>query len=148
MSFVVAPSKTRWRALSQPRGPHPFPDERGSTVVEVAVLIPIAMFVVLFVIQACIWAHAATLVQNAAAQGDQAATVAGGSPSEGVAQARGLLFATARQIVIGPSVEVTLLPGDMVRLRVTGSAESIIPGIRFPVSAVRVGALQEFRESG
>ena len=106
------------------------------------------MLVVLFAVQACIWAHAATLVQNAAVQGDEAATVAGGSPSAGIAQAQSLLLATARQIVVGPSVEVTLLPGDMIQLRITGSAESVIPGMRFPVSAVRVGVLQEFRESG
>jgi TadE-like protein len=123
-------------------------DETGSTVVEAAVLIPIAMLVLLFAVQACIWAHADTLVQDAAAQGDQAATVEGGSPSAGVAQAESLLAATAGHIVLEPIVAVTRLPGDMVQIRVTGSAESIVPGIRFPVSAVRVGELQEFRESG
>jgi Flp pilus assembly protein TadG len=123
-------------------------DEAGSTVVETAVLVPIAMFILLFAIQACIWAHAATLVQDAAAQGAEVATAYGGSPSAGVTQAEDLLAATARHMVLGLSVQVTSLPGDMLQVRVTGTAESIIPGLRLPVSAVRVGALQEFRESG
>lgn len=117
-------------------------------VVEAAILIPIAMFVVLFAVQACIWAHAATLVQDAAAQGDEAATVYGGTASSGVAAAQSLLIATGRDVVIRPDVEVTRLPGGMLQVRVSGAAESIVPGLHLPVSADRVGVIQEFRESG
>lgn len=123
-------------------------DEAGSTVVEAVVLIPMAMLVVLFAVQMCIWAHAATLAENAATEGEIAATVAGGSDTAGVSRSEALLGATAAHIVVDPKVDVTRLPGEMVQIQVTGSAESIIPGLRFPVSAVRVGELQEFRASG
>lgn len=123
-------------------------DEGGSAVAEIAVLIPIAMLVVLFAVQMAIWAHAATLVQNAATQGERVATESGGSSSAAVEQAGEMLTATAGDIVLSPSVNVTRLPGDMVQLRITGSAEAIIPWLRLPVSAVRVGTLQEFRTSG
>jgi TadE-like protein len=123
-------------------------DETGSTVVEAAILIPAAMLVVLLAVQACLWAHAATLVQNAAAQGEEAATVMGGSMGAGTTQADAFLKSSASGVVTDPAIETTVLPGDLLRLQVTGSAESIIPGIRFPVSAMRVGVIQEFRRSG
>jgi hypothetical protein len=123
-------------------------DEIGSTVVEAAILIPAAMLVVLLAVQACLWAHAATLVQNAAAQGDQAATVLGGSTGAAITQADAFLKSSASGVVTDPAVDTTILPGDQVRLQITGSAESIIPGIRFPVSATRIGVIQEFRRSG
>jgi len=112
------------------------------------VLIPVAMLIVLLAVQACIWAHAATLVQNAAEEGDQVATEAGGSASAGVTEAENQLAVTAAQIVNDPSVQVTRMSGDTIRVEVTGNAVSIIPGLEFRVSAVRVGSIQEFRESG
>ncbi len=71
--------------------------ESGSTIVEAAVVIPIAMMVVLLAVQVCLWAHAATLVQGAATVGERAATQLGGSPAAGEAEARSELTATARQ---------------------------------------------------
>lgn len=123
-------------------------DDSGSTAIEIAVLIPIAMFLVLLVAQMCIWAHAATLVQYAADRGSVVATEAEGSPTAGVEEAKRFLFAEAGEIVQHSSVEVADMPGDVLRLSVTGTAESIIPWFRFPVSAVRIGPVQEFRESG
>ena len=40
------------------------------------------------------------------------------------------------------------MPDDEVQIRVTGVAESIVPGFHLPVSAVRVGTRQEFRVEG
>ena len=122
-------------------------DESGSTVVETAVLIPVAMLIVMFVVQACIWAHAETLVENAVDQGEQVATTANSSLSAGVSAADHLLSETAGEMVVAPSTEVTRLPGDMVHFEITGNAESILPGFHFPVSAVQVGPVQEFRGS-
>ena len=123
-------------------------DEAGSTVVEAAVLIPAAMLVLLLAIQACLWAHAATLVQNAATQGDAAATSAGGSLAAGTVQAEALLASTARQVVVDPEVHLSELPGGFVRIQIDGRAESIFPGLDLPVSAERVDVVQEFRQSG
>ncbi len=121
--------------------------EDGS-VVEAAIAIPAAMLVILLAVQVCLWAHASTLVQAAAARGDQAACVEGGSLNAGIEEAQLALADTASQVVTDPSVQASLMPGDEVQVRVTGTTESIIPGIRLPVSAVRVGARQEFRVGG
>ena len=117
-------------------------------MVEAAIVIPAAMLIVLLAVQVCLWAHASTLVQAAATRGDQAACVEGGSLAAGIAQAHLALTETASQVVTHPSVEASMMPGDEVQVRVTGVAESIVPGIQLSVSAVRVGAKQEFRVTG
>jgi hypothetical protein len=103
------------------------------------------MLVILISVQACLWAHASTLVQAAATRGDQVACVQGGSVTAGIKEARAALADSASKVVITPSVEASILAGDEVQVRVTGDAESIIPGIHLPVSAVRVESRQEFR---
>jgi len=123
-------------------------EESGSAVVESIVLVPVAMMLVLLVVQVCLWAHAATLVQAAATVGEQAATTLGGSPTSGQIQAQAQLRATASEVVIDPSVQIQATAGGVVEVRVSGEAESIVPWLRLPVSATRVGLTQEFRQSG
>jgi hypothetical protein len=112
------------------------------------VLVPIAMMIVLLVVQLCLWAHASTLAQEAATVGEQSASAMGGSPATGQMEARQQLSATARNLVIDPSVQAQTLAGGIVEIKVSGVSESIIPWIHLPVSATRVGLSQEFRESG
>ena len=120
----------------------------GAIVVEAVVIVPIAMVVVLFAVQACLWAHAGTLVQAAASAGEQAATALGGSTRAGEFEARAELRATASKVVMDPAVQTQTLTGGRIEITVTGNAETIIPWLRLPVSATRVGLSQEFRESG
>ncbi len=118
--------------------------DEGS-VVEAAIAIPAAMLVILLAVQVCLWADASTLVQAAAARGDQAARVEGGSLKAGIAEAHLALVQSASQVVTNPSVQASLMPNDEVEVRVSGLTESIVPGLHLPVSAVRVGTKQEFR---
>jgi hypothetical protein len=106
------------------------------------------MMILMVAVQMCLWAHAATLVQNAASAGEQAATALGGSPTTGEIEARAELTATASKVVVHPSVDAQALTGGLVEIRVSGSTEAIIPWLRLPVSATRTGLSQEFRESG
>jgi hypothetical protein len=142
----------RWHRLSAPfdgciAGERRRLGEEGS-VVEAAIAIPAAMLVILVSVQACLWAHASTLVQAAATQGDQVACVIGGSLPAGIEEARTTLAETASHVVVSPSVQASLLPGDKVQVRITGTAESIVPWFHLPVSAVSIGSKQEFRVSG
>ena len=70
-----------------------------------------------------------------------------GTVSQGVDEARNVLASTALSVVSSPSVHGAVLTGDDVQLEVSGEAESIVPWLHLPVSAVRVGTKQEFRES-
>lgn len=117
-------------------------------MVESVIVIPIAMVVVLLAVQTCLWAHAATLVQGAATVGEQVATTTGGTPAAGEREAKATLAATGAAVVRDASVHIQLLPGSGVEVQVTGTTESILPWLRFPVAATRVGLSQEFRESG
>jgi len=117
-------------------------------VVEAAIAIPAAMLLILVAVQVCLWAYASTLVQAAATRGDEVACVEGGSLPSGIAAARMDLAITASGVVKSPSVQASFIPGDDVLVRVTGVAESIVPGLHLSVSAVRVGSKQEFRVAG
>jgi hypothetical protein len=105
------------------------------------------MVIVLLVVQVCLWAHAAALVQGAANVGEHAATALGGSPTSGEIEARAQLRATASKVVVDPKVSAHVLDGDTIVIRVSGNTESIVPWLRFPVSATRIGLRQEFRPS-
>ena len=104
--------------------------------------------VVLLAVQVCLWAHAATLVQGAASAGEQSATVLGGSATTGKVAAQDDLAATGGQVVVDPVVHAEVTGGGEVTVTVSGDTESIIPWLRLPVSATRVGLSQGFRESG
>jgi hypothetical protein len=142
---VVVVARTDWRPR---RLIGDVSADSGSVAVETVVLVPVAMVVVMLVVQMCLWAHAGTLVQGAANVGEQAATTLGGSPATGVVEARLALKATGSEVVMAPSIQAQELPGGQVEVTVSGESESIIPWLHLPVSATRIGLSQEFRESG
>jgi hypothetical protein len=115
----------------------------GSAVVEAVLVVPVAMTLVLLVVQASLWAHAAQVVQSAAAQGVQAATDLGGTFADGEAGAK--TFLASDRSVVQPRVTVAPAPDGEVVVRVTATATSIVPFFHLDVSAVRLGTVQEFR---
>ena len=122
-------------------------DEAGATVVEAAIVVPVAMMVVLVAVQACLWAHAGSLVQTAAAEGDQAACNLGGSTSAGVERATQFLASAASGSVTNTSVNATMPAAGTVEIRVEGTAESVLPWLHLTVTATRRGEVQDFRPS-
>lgn len=123
-------------------------DDGGSVVVEAVFVIPAAMMIILFAVQACLWAHASAVVQSAAAEGEQAATVLGGTPDQGVSRAEAVLQSEAASAVVDPSVQVKVLSDGNVDVTVAGRASSILPFLHLPVSAQRRASVSEFRSNG
>jgi hypothetical protein len=117
-------------------------------VIEAVIVVPAAMLLIFVVVQACLWAHASTLVAAAADRGVQVASADGGTLSGGIDQARAELLTSAGREVVNPAVGAQLLPGDLVEISVSGTAESLIPGLHLHVAAVRSEPKQEFRGSG
>jgi hypothetical protein len=114
--------------------------------VEAVLVIPAVMVVLLAVVQFALWAHAAQVVQLGASEGDRSARALGGGTAAG--------YATANAIVRGPgsdlsssTITVDVMPGDVARVRVQGTAATVLPGLTFPVTATEVGPIQEFRAS-
>ncbi len=111
-------------------------------------MLPVMMLVILFAIQAAMWAEAAQVVQAAAAVGSETAAGSGSSTAAGAAATYSYLIVQGERLVSEPSVNVNTSPGGLVEVRVHASAISILPFLHLTVSAVRVEPVQKFRESG
>jgi Flp pilus assembly protein TadG len=119
----------------------------GSATVETVLLVPVMMLIFLVIIQFALWAHAAQVTQLAASEGDRVARSQGGGTAAGIAQAE-LVARQSASDVTNVVVNAEMMPGDIVRISVSGSAVTIIPGLSLPVSSAQSGPIQEFRESG
>jgi hypothetical protein len=121
--------------------------ERGGTVIEVVIVLPVMMLVILLSVQAAMWAVAAEVVQGAASVGSQTAAGAGGSLGSGNLAAQAYLASHGGKMITGSSVQVDSESG-FVEVRVKAWAVEIVPLLHLGVSAVRTEPMQEFRESG
>lgn len=120
------------------------PRDRGSVAIEAVLVIPVVMVILFLVVQCALWAHADQVAQLAASEGDRSAQSLGGSPAAGMSRAQSILQGAGSDLA-SSSVVVAVVPGDLVRITVTGRAVTILPGMSLPVSAVQIGPLQEFR---
>jgi hypothetical protein len=123
--------------------------ERGSTVAEVVIILPIMMVTLLVAVQASVWGVSAELVQSSASVGSEVAADSDGSPAAGRGAALSYLETHGVDIEGEPIVRVDETSGGLVSVRVSATlAPSLLPinGVR--VSATRVEPVQRFRESG
>jgi Flp pilus assembly protein TadG len=121
-------------------------DDRGSTVVESVLIVPLAMLVLLLIVQFALWAHAAQAAHTAASEADRVAVAQGGGTAAAINQAQLVLHAAGSDLQ-SSKIVVTLLPGDQEQVSVSGQATSILPEFKLPVSSVEVGPVQEFRSA-
>ena len=115
-------------------------------IVEAVLVIPVLMLVFVVLMQCALWAHAAEVAQLAASEGDRAARAFGGGTTAGTSRANSILQGRGSDLASSNTV-VAVMPGDLVRIDVTGTAISIFPGMSFHVGSVQVGPIQEFRAS-
>jgi Flp pilus assembly protein TadG len=108
--------------------------ERGSASVEITLAAPLAIFLLLLIVQYAMWAHATHIAQAAANTGVQAARVHGGSQQAGHADTQAVLDQMAGTVLTGASVTVELTGTD-ANVTVTGHAMAVIPGMSVPVHA-------------
>lgn len=116
--------------------------ERGQS--ELVIVFPVAMLVILLVIQTALWFLARSIANDAAQDGARAAAVVGGSSSSGQTAASEDLSQLAGTMLSGTSV-TAVRNGDSAQVTVTGRAESIIPGWSLWVSATAAEPIEEFR---
>lgn len=120
-------------------------DHAGSASVEAALVLPAVMVALLLVIQLCLWAHADAVAGVAAAAGEQAAALDGGSAAAAGQAATTVLDGPGRAVLSAGAVTVAGAPDDVVSVTVTGRAEPVLPWLALPVTATRRGPTQEFR---
>jgi Flp pilus assembly protein TadG len=108
-------------------------DERGSVTIQLVVLLPL-LFAALFVgVQAAVWYHARTIAYAAAQVGATAASAETASAGAGIAAATRFARSKGGDLLTGTTI-TGHRTGTTVTVSVTGSALSVIPGMRFRVA--------------
>lgn len=110
---------------------HELDPERGDGPVSAAVIAPVFLAVVLLAVQAGLWGHARTVASAAAQVGALSARGVQASASADTA-ARAYLAQTSGGL---SEVTVTATRGDQVSVTVTGTAPTLVPGVRLTVDA-------------
>jgi Flp pilus assembly protein TadG len=105
-------------------------DERGDTSIQMAIVFPFVLLATIAVLQASLWYYARQIALTAAREGVSAACTYQASPADGVARAREVLGRTAGDSLRSPSVSTVGSSAQRVRIQVSGTAQSMIPGIK------------------
>jgi Flp pilus assembly protein TadG len=121
-------------------GPRP---EGGGATVEFVLAVPLLLLIIMFTIQAGVWMHATHIAQAAATRGLDAARADGGSASQGRAAVSDTLTALGNTVLHDPSVQVART-ATQARVQITGTAATVVPGVRWPVRATAAGPVERF----
>ncbi|MFJ9729425.1 TadE family protein [Streptomyces sp. NPDC101209] len=116
------PRLTTWWQQRRGRG------DRGDTSIQMAIIFPFVLLATLAVIQASLWYYARQIALTAAREGATAARAYPSSPADGADQARAVLGRTAGDSLSSYSVSASS-DGQRVRVQVSGTALSMIPGL-------------------
>ncbi|MEW2471079.1 TadE family protein [Streptomyces sp. NPDC046994] len=103
-------------------------DDRGDASIQMAIIFPFVLLATVAVVQASMWFYARQIALTAAREGLTAARAYQSSSADGAAQARDVLERTAGDSLRGYSVSVSS-SGQRVQVQVTGTAQSMIPGV-------------------
>jgi Flp pilus assembly protein TadG len=130
--------RARWRRVAAR------PDA-GAATVELVIAMPLLLLIVMLVIQAGVWMHATHIAQAAATRA--ASTAAAYQSSAGAGQGAGsdTLAAIGSGVLKSPQVSVTRTATE-VRVRISGTASTVVPGIRWRVSTEVVRPVERWTE--
>ncbi|MCX5261806.1 pilus assembly protein [Streptomyces canus] len=103
-------------------------DDRGDTSIQMAIIFPFVLLATVAVIQASMWYYARQIALTAAREGLTAARAYESNPADGTSRARDVLGRTAGDSLRGYSVSSSS-DGQRVRVQVSGTALSMIPGV-------------------
>jgi Flp pilus assembly protein TadG len=115
--------------------------ERGSASAELVVATPLLLLLVMAVIQFALYYHGAEAAQAAASQAVEAARAQGASTAAGQAQGQAILDQVAGGSLPERAITVTRAAGD-AQATVTGTVESLIPGLTLHVTAHAAAPLE------
>ncbi|WP_068929218.1 TadE/TadG family type IV pilus assembly protein [Planobispora rosea] len=118
--------------------------DRGAATAETAVAFPLALVLVLLVVQFGVWQHAVHVAEVTAAEALASARVSGAGAGDGQAKASLLLSQLGRSVLHDARASVSRA-ADTARVEVSGVAQSVVPFLRLPVEAVATGPVERFR---
>ena len=108
-------------------------DERGSTSVQMVLLMP-ALFAVMFLaLQAALYSYATTVAGAAAQDGARAASAYDNRSTPGAGRAAAVAALTQSHGALEGWAVATQEEADSASVTITGTALSVLPGLKFPV---------------
>jgi Flp pilus assembly protein TadG len=116
-------------------------DDAGVSVVTTAMLFPGVLFLILLVVEAGLYFHAAQRASAAADRAVEAARSVDATEEDGEAAGDAFL---AGAPLLGSDVDVTFSSDDEVVATVTGTAHQLVPGIALEVTAVASAPRERF----
>jgi Flp pilus assembly protein TadG len=129
-----------------------FRRERGATVVELALLMPVVLAAVLLIVQMALWFHGRQVAEAAAREGARVARSApfdsGSWEGEATAKATDVVKAIGPRLLAGATATTTVKDPDQRFVTVTGSAVQVIPllpELSFTITATSGGPVECFR---
>ena len=128
--------RARWRrVVARP--------DAGAATAELVIAMPLLLLLVMFVIQAGVWMHATHIAQAAATRA--ASTAAAYQSNAGAGQGAGAdtLAAIGSGVLKNPQVSVTRTATE-ARVEIRGTAQTVVPGIRWQVSTVVVRPVERW----
>jgi Flp pilus assembly protein TadG len=124
-------------------------EDRGDTSIQMAIVFPFVLLATLAVIQASMWFYARQIALTAAREGVAAARTYKATPADGAARAQEVLGRTAGDSFQGSSVSTAGSNAERVRIEVSGTALSMIPGIPgLQISQSASGAVERWTVPG
>jgi Flp pilus assembly protein TadG len=108
------------------------------------IIFPAVMLLILTIIQAGLWWHARNVALAAAQQGVEAARGREATLSQGTAETRSFLDRAGGSL---SGVSVTGTTGATVRIEVTGTVDTIVPGLKLPVDQHAEAAKERLTEA-
>lgn len=118
--------------------------ERGSATLELAVVFPVFLLLLISAVQAGLYFYARAIALSAAQEGVQAARLQQHTVDDGVTAARSYAMHAGGGSLHAVVVDTTGSTATSVRITVTGTAPSLLPGIDLGVSQQAAGPVERF----
>lgn len=126
--------------------------ERGATVIELALLMPVILAVALLVVQVALWFHGRQVAEAAAREGARVARAApydsGSWEGDAKAKAESVVQAIGPKLLQNATVTTSAPATDQRQVTVTGSAVQVVPllpELSFTITAISGGPIECFR---
>jgi len=119
--ITTSPTR-RWAGLRGRR-------EAGEASIQTAIVLPLVILATLAVVQAALFYLGREIALTAAREGAAAGRVWQAGPEQGAQRARSVLDRTAGDLLRSPSVSTAGSTATRVRISVTGTVASVLPGV-------------------
>ncbi|MGW2152221.1 TadE/TadG family type IV pilus assembly protein [Nonomuraea sp. NPDC001699] len=126
--------------------------ERGATVIELALLMPVVLAVALLVVQVALWFHGREIAEAAAREGARVARAApfdsGDWQGAATAKATDIVKAVGPRLLENAAATTSEQDPDQRFVTVTGSAVQVVPllpPLTFTITATAGGPIECFR---